>query len=94
MKRLEKLFSDKVNAIKRDVKLRKVKAALNNAKLNLEEDLATATLEMEEATIQLADTEDVTTILHRILNAKANKEAAELGLKRIEEVMNYLNEDI
>jgi hypothetical protein len=94
MKRLEKLFSDKVNAIKRDVKLRKVKAALNNAKLNLEEDLATATLEMEEATIQLADTEDVTAILHRILNAKANKEAAELGLKRIEEVMNYLNEDI
>lgn len=94
MKRLEKLFSDKVNAIKRDVKLRKVKAALNNAKLNLEEDLATATLEMEEATIQLADTEDVTAILHRILNAKTNKEAAELGLKRIEEVMNYLNEDI
>ena len=94
MKRLEKLFSDKVNAIKRDVKLRKVKAALNNAKLNLEEDLATATLEMEEATIQLADNEDVTAILHRILNAKTNKEAAELGLKRIEEVMNYLNEDI
>lgn len=94
MKRLEKLFSDKVNAIKRDIKLRKVKAALNNAKLNLEEDFATATLKMEEATIQLADTEDVTTTLHRILDAKADKEAAELGLKRIKEVMNYLDEDI
>ena len=73
---------------------KKVKAALESAKVNAEEEKVNAELRLEELSQSLATTDNVTYVIERMSNAFDDKEEAELKLKRIEQIKNYLEEEV
>lgn len=73
---------------------KKVKAALESAKVNAEEEKINAELRLEELSQSLATTDDVTYVIKQMSNAFDDKEEAELKLKRIEQIKNYLEEEV
>ncbi len=73
---------------------KKIKAALESAKVNAEEEKINAELRLEELSQSLATTEDVTNVISKISQAFDDKEEAELKLKRIEQIKNYLEEEV
>ena len=73
---------------------KKVKAALESAKVNAEEEKVNAEIRLEELSQSLATTDNVTYVIERMSNAFDDKEEAELKLKRIEQIKNYLEEEV
>lgn len=73
---------------------KKIKSALESAKVNAEEEKINAELKLEELSQSLATTEDVTNVISEISQAFDDKEEAELKLKRIEQIKNYLEEEV
>lgn len=94
MKRIEAFFSDKVDSLKRSIRLRKVEAALNNAKLNFEEDKRTAELKMEEFAIKLTDADCVDDVLKELFNCQATIDRCKTGIKRVEDIRAYFDAEV
>lgn len=94
LSRLIGYLKGKLTDIMMTTREKKVKAALESAKVNAEEEKVNAELELEELSQSLATTEDVADVLSRMSQAFDNKEEAELKLKRIEQIKNYLEEEI
>lgn len=94
LSRLIGYLKGKLTDIMMTTREKKVKAALESAKVNAEEEKVNAELELEELSQSLATTEDVADVLSRMSRAFDNKEEAELKLKRIEQIKNYLEEEI
>lgn len=94
MKRIEAFFSDKVDSLKRSIRLRKVEAALNNAKLNFEEDKRTAELKMEELAIKLTDAEHVDGVLKELFECQATIDRCNTGIQRVEAIRAYFDTEV
>lgn len=94
MKRIEAFFSDKVDSLKRSIRLRKVEASLNNAKLNFEEDKRTAELKMEELAIKLTDTDCVDNVLKELFDCQATIDRCNTGIKRVEDIRAYFDTEV
>lgn len=94
MKRIEAFFSDKVDSLKRSIRLRKVEASLNNAKLNFEEDKRTAELKMEELAIKLTDTEHVDGVLKELFDCQATIDRCKTGIQRVEDIRAYFDAEV
>ena len=94
MKRIEAFFSDKVDALKRSIRLRKVNSALDNAKLNFEEDKRTAELKMEELAIKLTDAESVDDILKELFDCQATIDRCNTGIKRANDIRAYFDAEV
>ena len=94
MKRIEAFFSDKVDSLKRTIRLRKVEAALNNAKLNFEEEKRTAELKMEELAIKLTDADCVEDVLKELFNCQATIDKCNTGIKRVEDIRAYFDAEV
>ena len=94
MKRIEAFFSDKVDTLKRSIRLRKVEAALNNAKLNFEEEKRTAELKMEELAVKLTDTESVDETLRELFDCQATIDRCDVGIKRANDIREYFDAEI
>lgn len=94
MKRIEAFFSDKVDSLKRAIRLRKVEASLNNAKLNFEEDKRTAELKMEELAIKLTDADCVDDILKELFDCQATIDRCKTGIQRVEDIRAYFDAEV
>lgn len=94
MKRIEAFFSDKVDSLKRSIRLRKVEASLNNAKLNFEEEKRTAELKMEELAIKLTDAECVDSVLKELFDCQATIDKCNTGIKRAEDIRVYFDAEV
>lgn len=94
MKRIEAFFSDKVDSLKRSIRLRKVEASLNNAKLNFEEEKRTAELKMEELAIKLTDTDCVDNVLKELFDCQATIDRCNTGIKRVEDIRTYFDTEV
>lgn len=94
MKRIEAFFSDKVDSLKRSIRLRKVEASLNNAKLNFEEEKRTAELKMEELAIKLTDTDCVDNVLKELFDCQATIDRCNTGIKRAEDIRAYFDAEV
>lgn len=94
MKRLTAYLTGKVEALKATNREKKVNSALNAAKINFEEQRDDATLKIEELTSSLAECESVNDVIQKISEQMDIKEEAEKGIKRIESINSYFNEDI
>ena len=92
--RLLGYLKGKLTDIMMTTREKKVKAALESAKVNAEEEKVNAELRLEELSQSLATTDDVTYVIERMSNAFDDKEEAELKLKRIEQIKNYLEEEV
>lgn len=95
MKRIIAILQGKLEEVKLNNKVKRVESALNNAKLNAEteflaiEDRMTATVEkLTDADVNI---NEVITELQHCINRK--HEIGE-GLENIEEISNYLNEQV
>lgn len=73
---------------------KKIKAALESAKVNAEEEKINAELKLEELSQSLATTDDVTYVIEQMSDAFDDKKEAELKLERIEQIKKYLEEEI
>ena len=73
---------------------KKIKAALESAKVNAEEEKINAELKLEELSQSLATTDDVTNVIEQMSDAFDDKKEAELKLERIEQIKKYLEEEI
>ena len=94
MKRIEAFFSDKVDSLKRTIRLRKVEASLNNVKLNFEEDKRTAELKMEELAIKLTDADSVDEVLKELFECQATIEKCNIGIKRANDIREYFDAEV
>jgi hypothetical protein len=94
MKRIEAFFSDKVDSLKRSIRMRKVNSALDNAKLNFEEDKRTAELKMEEFAIKLTDADSVDEILKELFECQATIEKCNIGIKRVNDIREYFDAEV
>ena len=73
---------------------KKIKAALESAKVNAEEEKINAELKLEELSQSLATTDNVTYVIEQMSDAFDDKKEAELKLERIEQIKKYLEEEI
>lgn len=94
LSRLIGYLKGKLTEVMMTTREKKIKAALESAKVNAEEEKVNAELKLEELSQQLATTEDVTQVIERMSVEFDNKEEAELKLKRIEQIKNYLEEEV
>lgn len=95
MKRIVAILQGKLEEVKLNNKVKRVESALNNAKLNAEtellaiEDQMTATV--EKLTNADVNINEVITELQHCIN---RQHEINEGLKNIEEINNYLNEQV
>lgn len=94
LSRLIGYLKGKLNDMMMTTREKKIKAALESAKVNAEEEKINAELKLEELSQSLATTEDVTNVICRMSQAFDDKEEAELKLKRIEQIKKYLEEEV
>lgn len=94
LSRLIGYFKGKLTDMMITTREKKIKAALESAKVNAEEEKINAELRLEELSQSLATTENVTNVISKISQAFDDKEEAELKLKRIEQIKNYLEEEV
>lgn len=94
MKRINAYFSKKFDSLKKEIKLRKVTACLNNSKLNFEDEKRTAELKLEELTVELVDADNVEDILSEMFDCIGTIEKCDTGIKRAEKIQSYLDEEV
>lgn len=73
---------------------KKIKVALESAKINAEETKAIAQQELENLAYDLTSTDDITSTLQQMSETFDKLETAEIELKRIEQIKNFLKEEI
>lgn len=73
---------------------KKIKVALESAKINAEETRAFTQLELENLAYDLTVTDDITSTLQKMSEKFDILETAETELKRIEQIKNFLKEEI
>lgn len=94
MKRILAFLSNKVANLKVANREKRICSALNAAKINFEEQRDNALLEMEKLTESLATCDKVEPVLQKISEQMDIRDEAIKGIKRVEEMSSYFNEDI
>ena len=94
MKRILAFLSDKVANLKVVNREKRICSALNAAKINFEEQRDNALLEIEKLTESLATCDKVEPVLQEISKQMDIRDEAIKGIKRVEEMSSYFNEDI
>lgn len=73
---------------------KKIKVALESAKINAEELKITTQQKLENLAYDLTTTDDITSTLQKMSEMFDKLETAETELKRIEQIKNFLKEEI
>lgn len=94
MKRITAYLKDKVANIKAENREKRIYAAIETAKINKEGDIADADVGIEKAVEELASTDNVGEVIQRISDYMDDKEEAQRGIERLEEIKKFLTEDI
>lgn len=94
MKRILAILKDKLEDVKLDNKVKRINNALEAAKLNAETDLMETEAKMDEAIAKLSEGAEASTVINELKAAFEKKESIAEGLKTIEAIKNYLNEEV
>lgn len=94
MKRILAILKDKLEDAKLDNKVKRINNALEAAKLNAETDLMETEAKMDEAIAKLSEGAEASTVINELKAAFEKKESIAEGLKTIEAIKNYLNEEV
>lgn len=94
MKRITAYLKGKVEGIKCITREKRVNSALEAAKINFEEQIADADTKIDKLMNELGTTDDVQSIIQDISICMDDKENAQCGLKRIEEIRAFMNDDV
>lgn len=94
MKRILAILKDKLEDAKLDNKVKRINNALEAAKLNAETDLMETEAKMDEAIAKLSEGAEASAVINELKAAFEKKAAIAEGLKTIEAIKNYLNEEV
>lgn len=94
MKRILAILKDKLEDAKLDNKVKRINNALEAAKLNAETDLMETEAKMDEAIAKLSEGAEASAVINELKDAYEKKAAIAEGLKTIEAIKNYLNEEV
>lgn len=94
MKRITAYLKGKIEGIKCISREKRVNAALDAAKINFEEQIADADTKIDKLMNELGTTDDVQLIIQDISECMDDKEDAQRGIKRVEEIRAFINEDV
>lgn len=94
LERLLAYLKDQLTGILLTTREKKINIALESAKINAEETKAIAQEELKNLAYDLAITDDITSLLQKISETFDKLETAEIKLKRIEQIKNFLKEEI
>lgn len=94
MKRILAILKDKLEDAKLDNKVKRINNALEAAKLNAETDLMETEAKMDEAIAKLSEGAEASTVIKELKAAFDRKDEISDGLHRLEEIKNYLNEEV
>lgn len=94
MKRILAILKDKLEDAKLDNKVKRINNALEAAKLNAETDLMETEAKMDEAIAKLSEGAEASSVINELKAAFEKKEGIAEGLKTIEVIKNYLNEEV
>jgi len=94
MKRITAYLKGKIEEIKCTSREKRVNSALEAAKINFEEQIADADTKIDKLMSELGTTDDVQSIIQQLSDCMDDKEDAERGIKRLEEIKAFMNEEV
>jgi hypothetical protein len=94
MKRITAYLKGKIEVIKCASREKRVNSALEAAKINFEEQIADADTKIDKFMSELGTTDDVQSIIQNLSDCMDDKEEAERGIKRLEEIKSFMNEEV
>ena len=95
MKRIVAILQGKLEEVKLNNKVKRVESALNNAKLNAETELLAIEDHMTATVEKLTDADvNINEVITELQHCINRKHEINEGLKNIEEISSYLNEQV
>ena len=94
MKRITAYLKGKMEDIKCMSREKRVNSALEVARLNFEEQIADADVKIDKLMGEIGESDDIQSIIQEISDCMDDKEEAERGIKRLEEIKAFMDEEI
>lgn len=94
MKRITAYLKGKMEDIKCMSREKRVNSALEVARLNFEEQIADADVKIDKLMGEIGESDDIQSIIQEISYCMDDKEEAERGIKRLEEIKAFMDEEI
>lgn len=94
MKRIIAIFSNKLDEVKKERKMRRLSRAIDSAIDNAQDSLDAAKIALEEAAESLPETTDFSGYVQNISDKMDEMEVHKKTLARLQEIKAYLEEDI
>lgn len=94
MKRITAYLKGKMEDIKCMSHEKRVNSALEVARLNLEEQIADADVKIDKLMGEIGESDNIQSIIQEISYCMDDKEEAERGIKRLEEIKAFMDEEI
>ena len=94
MKRIIAYLKGQVEEIKCISRVKRVNSALEAAKINFEEQIADSDIKIDGLMGELGTSDDIQSIIQNISECMDEKEDAQRGINRIEEIKAFMNEEV
>ncbi len=94
MKRITAYLKGKIEGSKCSSRKKRIDSALEAAKINFEERIADADMKIDKLMSELGTTDDVQFIIQNISDSIDDKEEAQRGIKRIEDIKKFFEEEV
>ena len=94
MKRITAYLKGKMEDIKCMSREKRVNSALEVARLNFEEQIADADVKIDKLMGEIGESDNIQSIIQEISYCMDDKEEAERGIKRLEEIKPFMEEEI
>jgi hypothetical protein len=94
MKRITAYLKGKIEDIKCVSREKRVNSALEAAKINFEEQISDADIKIDKFMRELGTTDDVQSIIQKISDCMDDKDEAERGIKRLDEIKAFMDEEV
>lgn len=94
MKRIIAYLKGRIEEIKCTSREKRVNSVLEAAKINFEEQIADSDTKIDRLMSELGTSNDIHSIIQNISECMDEKEDAQRGIKRIEEIKAFMNEEV
>ncbi len=94
MKRITAYLKGKIENIKCASREKRVYSAIDAANINFEEQIADADTRIDKLLEEISTTDNVLSVIQEISDCMDDKEEAQRGIKRLQDIRKYLDEEI
>lgn len=94
MKRITAYLKGKIEHIKCASREKRVYSAIDAANINFEEQIADADTKIDNLLEKISTTDNVQSVIQQISDCMDDKEEAQRGIKRLEQIKKFLDEEV